>query len=99
MLPGNELAVQIAAYATALAAAGHLLLRIDAFAHGPAALKAEIDAINKRLERGNEEMSKGMSRVMVKMEQIDAHLNAVDSRVSYLEGRDSHNDTPRPRNR
>ncbi len=100
MLQGSELALRIFASAGSIAALGHLLTSIDRWAHSPARLKNDIDAINRRLDKGNEEFSKGMSKITTKFEQVDTHISSADSRISYIEGVLSHSvDTPRPRTR
>ncbi len=97
MLPASDIAIQIGGYCTALAAVGHLLGSIDRWAHSPARLKKDIDAINKRLDKGNEEFSRAMSKITTKLEQVDTHISLADSRISYIEGVLSNHDTPRPR--
>ncbi len=96
MLPLTDLA----AIFVMVGEGGAWLLRVDRFAHSPAALKRDIDGIEKRLDAGNERYSTGMGKVNTKMDQIDNHLNAVDNRVTWLEGfHDAEHSTPRPRTR
>ncbi len=97
MLPGSDVAVQVAAYATTLAAVGHFMLRVDLFVHSPASLKKDIDAISARLNDGNRELSTSMGRINTKIMQQDEHINAVDLRVTRLEALDEADRRRHPR--
>ncbi len=100
LLPGSELAIQVGGYATAVAAIGTLLTKLDNWSHGPARLKKDIDAINRRLDIGNDRYSTGIGKVNTKISEVDTHLNAVDLRVTRLEALDeARHDSPRPRTR
>ncbi len=78
-------ASDLASYAALAAALGALLLKIDRWAHSPAALEKDIKDINDRFDTGNDRFSSKMSEVTTKTNQLNEHINAVDLRVTRLE--------------
>ena len=63
----TEWAAIVGASSAALGVIGHILLRVDTWAHGPGALKAQLDLVESMVRDGNVRTSEKIGDINAKM--------------------------------